>query len=338
MNIQQAISQLVAGANLTEQQMVDVMNQVMTGEATPMQVASFLTALRMQGETVEEVTGAARVMREKALHVDGGQGCVLDTCGTGGDGKNTFNISTTVAFVVAAAGITVAKHGNRAVSSGSGSADVLAALGVKIDVPKEMVERCLHEVGLGFLFAPLMHEAMKYAAGPRREIGIRTIFNLLGPLTNPARASHQLIGIYDGTLLETVAQVLGNLGSERAMVVHGEEGLDEISLGGPTAVAEWKDRAVTCYTLRPEEFGFESCPVERLVAKDPEECAAIVRDVLKGGPGPARDVVLLNSGAALCVSERVATMADGVSLARECVDSGAALEKLEHLIRVTNES
>ena len=338
MNIQQAISQLVAGANLTEQQMVDVMNQVMTGEATPMQVASFLTALRMQGETVEEVTGAARVMREKALHVDGGQGCVLDTCGTGGDGKNTFNISTTVAFVVAAAGITVAKHGNRAVSSGSGSADVLAALGVKIDVPKEMVERCLHEVGLGFLFAPLMHEAMKYAAGPRREIGIRTIFNLLGPLTNPARASHQLIGIYDGTLLETVAQVLGNLGSERAMVVHGEEGLDEISLGGPTAVAEWKDGAVTCYTLCPEEFGFESCPVERLVAKDPEECAAIVRDVLKGGPGPARDVVLLNSGAALCVSERVATMADGVSLARECVDSGAALEKLEHLIRVTNES
>ena len=338
MNIQQAISQLVAGANLTEQQMVDVMNQVMTGEATPMQVASFLTALRMQGETVEEVTGAARVMREKALHVDGGQGCVLDTCGTGGDGKNTFNISTTVAFVVAAAGITVAKHGNRAVSSGSGSADVLAALGVKIDVPKEMVERCLREVGLGFLFAPLMHEAMKYAAGPRREIGIRTIFNLLGPLTNPARASHQLIGIYDGTLLETVAQVLGNLGSERAMVVHGEEGLDEISLGGPTAVAEWKDGAVTCYTLRPEEFGFESCPVERLVAKDPEECAAIVRDVLKGGPGPARDVVLLNSGAALCVSERVATMADGVSLARECVDSGAALEKLEHLIRLTNES
>ena len=337
MNIQQAISQLVAGANLTEQQMVDVMNQVMTGEATPMQVASFLTALRMQGETVEEVTGAARVMREKALHVDGGQGCVLDTCGTGGDGKNTFNISTTVAFVVAAAGITVAKHGNRAVSSGSGSADVLAALGVKIDVPKEMVERCLREVGLGFLFAPLMHEAMKYAAGPRREIGIRTIFNLLGPLTNPARASHQLIGIYDGTLLETVAQVLGNLGSERAMVVHGEEGLDEISLGGPTAVAEWKDGAVTCYTLRPEELGFESCPVERLVAKDPEECAAIVRDVLKGGPGPARDVVLLNSGAALCVSERVGTMADGVSLARECVDSGAALEKLEHLIRLTNE-
>ena len=337
MNIQQAISQLVAGANLTEQQMVDVMNQVMTGEATPMQVASFLTALRMQGETVEEVTGAARVMREKALHVDGGQGCVLDTCGTGGDGKNTFNISTTVAFVVAAAGITVAKHGNRAVSSGSGSADVLAALGVKIDVPKEMVERCLREVGLGFLFAPLMHEAMKYAAGPRREIGIRTIFNLLGPLTNPAGASHQLIGIYDGTLLETVAQVLGNLGSERAMVVHGEEGLDEISLGGPTAVAEWKDGAVTCYTLRPEEFGFESCPVERLVAKDPEECAAIVRDVLKGGPGPAREVVLLNSGAALCVSERVATMADGISLARECVDSGAALEKLEHLIRLTNE-
>ena len=234
MNIQQAIAQLVAGANLTEDEMVDVMNQVMTGEATPIQVGAFLTALRIQGETVAEVTGAARVMREKALHVDAGaDGCVLDTCGTGGDGKNTFNISTTVAFVVAAAGITVAKHGNRAVSSGSGSADVLGALGVKIDVPKEMVERCLREVGLGFLFAPAMHGAMKYAAAPRREVGIRTIFNLLGPLTNPARASHQLIGIYDGTLIETVAQVLGNLGSERAMVVHGEEGLDEISSAVP---------------------------------------------------------------------------------------------------------
>jgi len=188
MNIQQAIAQLVAGANLTEQEMVEVMNQVMTGEATPIQVGAFLTALRIQGETVEEVTGAARVMREKASHVDAGEGCVLDTCGTGGDGKNTFNISTTVAFVVAAAGITVAKHGNRAVSSGSGSADVLGALGVKIDVPKETVERCLREVRLGFLFAPALHGAMKYAAAPRREVGIRTIFNLLGPLTNPANA------------------------------------------------------------------------------------------------------------------------------------------------------
>ena len=338
MNIQQAIAQLVAGTNLTEQQMVDVMNQVMTGEATPIQVGAFLTALRIQGETVEEVTGAARVMREKALHVDAGAGCVLDTCGTGGDGKNTFNISTTVAFVVAAAGITVAKHGNRAVSSGSGSADVLGALGVKIDVPKEMVERCLREVGLGFLFAPALHGAMKYAAAPRREVGIRTIFNLLGPLTNPARASHQLIGIYDGTLLETVAQVLGNLGSARAMVVHGEEGLDEISLGGPTAVAEWKDGAVTRYTLNPEEFGFEKCPAERLTASDPAECAAIVTAVLKGEPGPARDVVLINSGAALCVSERVATLADGIGLARERIDAGAALDKLQHLIRLTNEA
>ncbi len=338
MNIQQAIAQLVAGTNLTEQEMVEVMNQVMTGEATPIQVGAFLTALRMQGETVDEVTGAARVMREKASHVDAGEGCVLDTCGTGGDGKNTFNISTTVAFVVAAAGITVAKHGNRAVSSGSGSADVLGALGVKIDVPKETVERCLREVGLGFLFAPALHGAMKYAAAPRREVGIRTIFNLLGPLTNPANASHQLIGIYDGTLIETVAQVLGNLGSRRAMVVHGEEGLDEISLGGPTAVAEWKDGAVARYTLTPEEFGFEKCPAERLTAADPAECAAIVTAVLKGEPGPARDVVLLNSGAALCVSERVATIADGIDLARERIDSGAALETLQHLVEVTNEA
>ncbi|MDE0355221.1 MAG: anthranilate phosphoribosyltransferase [Deltaproteobacteria bacterium] len=337
MNIQQAIAQLVAGTNLTEQEMVEVMNQVMTGEATPIQVGAFLTALRIQGETVEEVTGAARVMREKASHVDAGEGCVLDTCGTGGDGKNTFNISTTVAFVVAAAGITVAKHGNRAVSSGSGSADVLGALGVKIDVPKETVERCLREVRLGFLFAPALHGAMKYAAAPRREVGIRTIFNLLGPLTNPANASHQLLGIYDGTLIETVAQVLGNLGSRRAMVVHGEEGLDEISLGGPTAVADWRDGAVHRYTLDPEEFGFEKCPADRLTAADPAECAAIVTAVLKGEPGPARDVVLLNSGAALCVSERVATIADGIDLARERLDSGAALETLQHLVEVTNE-
>jgi len=337
MNIQQAIAQLVAGANLTEQEMVEVMNQVMTGEATPIQVGAFLTALRIQGETVEEVTGAARVMREKASHVDAGEGCVLDTCGTGGDGKNTFNISTTVAFVVAAAGITVAKHGNRAVSSGSGSADVLGALGVKIDVPKETVERCLREVRLGFLFAPALHGAMKYAAAPRREVGIRTIFNLLGPLTNPANASHQLLGIYDGALIETVAQVLGNLGSRRAMVVHGEEGLDEISLGGPTAVADWRDGAVHRYTLDPEEFGFEKCPADRLTAADPAECAAIVTAVLKGEPGPARDVVLLNSGAALCVSERVATIADGIDLARERLDSGGALETLQHLVEVTNE-
>ena len=338
MNIQEAIAQLVDGSNLNEEQMVDVMNQVMTGEATPIQVGAFLTALRIQGETVEEVTGAARVMREKALHIDAGDGCVLDTCGTGGDGKNTFNISTTVAFVVAAAGITVAKHGNRAVSSGSGSADVLGALGVKIDVPKEMVERCLREVGLGFLFAPAMHGAMKYAAAPRREVGIRTIFNLLGPLTNPARASHQLIGIYDGTLIETVAQVLGNLGSERAMVVHGDEGLDEISLGGPTSVAEWKDGAVARYTLDPRDFGFDRHPAARLTSADAAESAAMVTSVLKGEPGPARDVVALNGGAALCVGGRAETIADGIGLARERIDSGAALQKLEHLVRLTNES
>jgi len=225
----------------------------------------------------------------------------------------------------------------RIVSSGSGSADVLGALGVKIDVPKETVERCLREVRLGFLFAPALHGAMKYAAAPRREVGIRTIFNLLGPLTNPANASHQLLGIYDGALIETVAQVLGNLGSRRAMVVHGEEGLDEISLGGPTAVADWRDGAVHRYTLDPEEFGFEKCPADRLTAADPAECAAIVTAVLKGEPGPARDVVLLNSGAALCVSERVATIADGIDLARERLDSGGALETLQHLVEVTNE-
>jgi anthranilate phosphoribosyltransferase len=209
---------------------------------------------------------------------------------------------------------------------------------VKIDVPKKMVERCLREVGFGFLFAPALHGAMKHAAAPRREVGIRTIFNLLGPLTNPAGASHQLIGIYDGTLIETVAQVLGNLGSQRAMVVHGEEGLDEISLGGPTAVAEWKNGSVARYTIDPEEYGFDKHPAELLTAADPGECAVILRDILKGTKGAARDVVLLNGGAALCVGERVETIADGVGLARECIDSGAALQKLEHLIRLTNEA
>jgi anthranilate phosphoribosyltransferase len=232
MEIRQAIDKLVNGIDLSEAETVDVMNQIMTGEATPLQVAAVLTALRMKGETVEEITGAARVMREKAHRVNVGKKTVLDTCGTGGDQKGTFNISTTAAFVLAGAGVNVAKHGNRSVSSQSGSADVLGALGVKVDAPKERVEQCIATIGIGFLFAPLLHEAMKYAVQPRRDIGIRTIFNILGPLTNPAMATHQLIGIYNGKLLAVIAHVLKNLGSARAMVVHGLEGLDEISLCG----------------------------------------------------------------------------------------------------------
>src|SRR3990170_2971130 len=252
MDIKEAIGKLVNRTDLTEGETEDVMNQIMSGDATASQVAAFLTALRMKGETMQEITGAARVMREKAHRVKAKADLVLDIVGTGGDQKGTINISTASALVVAGAGITVAKHGKRSVSSKSGSADVFAALGVKIDASKEKVEECLEKIGIGFLFAPLLHEAMKYAVQPRREIGIRTIFNLLGPLTNPAAATHQLIGIYDGRLTSPIAQVLKNLGSRRAMVVHGMEGLDEISLCGATGVAELQDGQVSSYTLSPQ--------------------------------------------------------------------------------------
>ena len=336
MNIREAIDKLVNHIDLSEAETIEVMNQIMTGEATPLQVAAFLTALRMKGETVEEITGAARVMREKAHRVDVGSKTVLDTCGTGGDQKGTFNISTTSAFVVAGAGVPVAKHGNRSVSSQSGSADVLGALGVKVDAPKERVEQCIAKIGIGFLFAPLLHEAMKYAVQPRRDIGIRTIFNLLGPLTNPAMASYQLIGIYSGELVAVIAHVLKNLGSARAMVVHGLEGLDEISLCGPTKVAELRDGKVTEYILEPEQMGFTRCRLEELHGGNAEESAVIVKSVLQGDQGPARNVVLLNSGAALYVSGSAATLQDGIRLAAESIDSGRARQKLDQLVEMTN--
>ena len=336
MEIRQAIDKLVNRVDLSEAETIEVMNQIMTGEATPLQVAAVLTALRMKGETVDEITGAARVMREKAHRVNVGSRTVLDTCGTGGDQKGTFNISTTSAFVIAGAGVHVAKHGNRSVSSQSGSADVLGALGVKVDAPRERVEQCIAKIGIGFLFAPLLHEAMKYAVQPRRDIGIRTIFNILGPLTNPAMATHQLIGIYSGELLAAIAHVLKNLGSMRAMIVHGLEGLDEISLCGPTKVAELRDGQVREYIVEPGQFGFKSCQLEELHGGNAAQSALIVRGVLGGKPGPARDVVLLNSGAALYVSGRAATIADGIGLAVESIDSAKARQKLEQLVEMTN--
>jgi anthranilate phosphoribosyltransferase len=336
MNIREAIDKLVNRIDLSEAEMIEVMNQIMTGEATPLQVASFLTALRMKGETVEEITGAARVMREKAHRVNVGSKTVLDTCGTGGDQKGTFNISTTTAFVLAGAGVNVAKHGNRSVSSQSGSADVLGALGVKVDAPKEKVEQCIAKIGIGFLFAPLLHEAMKYAVQPRRDIGIRTIFNILGPLTNPAMATHQLIGIYSGELVGMIAHVLKNLGSVCAMVVHGQEGLDEISLCGPTRVAELRGGQVKEYVIEPEQFGFQRCRLEDLHGGSAEQSAVIVRAVLDGKPGPARDVVLLNSGAAFYVSGSAATVQDGIRLAAQSIDAGKARQKLEQLVEMTN--
>ena len=336
MSIRDAIDKLVNRVSLSEPEMIEAMNQIMTGEATPLQVASFLTALRMKGESVEEVTGAARVMREKAHRVQVGSKTVIDTCGTGGDQKGTFNISTTAAFVVAGAGINVAKHGNRSVSSQSGSADVLGALGVKVDAPKERVEECIAKIGIGFLFAPLLHEAMKYAVQPRRDIGIRTVFNLLGPLTNPAMATHQLIGLYSGDLVGMIAHVLKNLGSVCAMVVHGMEGLDEISLCGPTKVAELRGGQVKEYIVEPEQFGLKRCRMEDLHGGNAEQSAAIVRAVLQGDKGPARDVVLLNGGAALYVGGSAATIQDGMRLAAESIDSGKASEKLARLVEMTN--
>ena len=336
MNIREAIEKLVNRVSLSESETVEVMNQIMTGEATPLQVASFLTALRMKGETIEEITGAARVMREKAHRVRVTSNIVLDTCGTGGDQKGTFNISTTCAFVVAAVGVKVAKHGNRSVSSQSGSADVLAALGVKVDAPKERVEACIAQIGIGFLFAPLLHEAMKYAVQPRRDIGIRTIFNLLGPLTNPAMANYQLIGLYSGELVGAIAHVLKNLGSIRAMVVHGLEGLDEISLCGPTQVAELRDGEVKEYLIEPEQLGLRRCALADLHGGSADQSAAIVREVLQGRPGPARDVVLLNSGAALYVCGSADSIQDGIRRAAESIDSGLARDKLEQLVRMTN--
>ena len=336
MNIREAIEKLVNRVNLSESETIDVMNQIMTGEATPLQIAAFLTALRMKGETVEEVTGAARVMREKAHRVNVGGKPVLDTCGTGGDQKGTFNISTTTAFVVAGAGVDVAKHGNRSVSSQSGSADVLGALGVKVDAAKERVEQCIAQIGIGFLFAPLLHEAMKYAVGPRRDIGIRTIFNLLGPLTNPAMASHQLIGIYSGDLVGAVAHVLKNLGSARAMVVHGLEGLDEISLCGPTKVAELRDGQVKEYLIEPEQVGLKRCQLNDLHGGSAAESAAVLCGVLAGKPGAPRDVVLLNSGAALYVSGKASSLQDGIKIAAASIDRGNARQKLDQLIELTN--
>jgi anthranilate phosphoribosyltransferase len=336
MDIKEAIAKVVDRVDLTEDETVEAMNQIMTGAATPLQVAAFLTALRMKGEKVEEITGAARVMREKVHRVAVKADLVLDVVGTGGDKKGTFNISTASTFVVAGAGLTVAKHGNRSVSSQSGSADCLAALGVKVDAAKEKVEECIDRIGVGFLFAPMLHEAMKYAVQPRREIGIRTIFNVLGPLTNPAGATHQLTGIYDGSLTEPIAHVLKNLGTKRAMIVHGLEGMDELSLCGPTRVAELADGRVKTYTFNPEEVGLKTCKLEQLLGGDPPQCAAILRGVLGGEKGPRRDIVLLNSGAALYVGEAAKSIADGIKLAAESIDSGKAREKLARLVEMTN--
>lgn len=334
--IKEAIDQAVRKIDLPETEMMAAMEEIMGGEATPAQISALITALRMKGETVEEVTGAARIMRQKATRINACATTIVDTCGTGGDKLNTFNISTTTAFVVAAAGITVAKHGNRAVSSGCGSADVLEALGVNISVDQEIVEECIQQIGIGFLFAPKLHGAMKYAIGPRREIGIRTIFNMLGPLTNPAGATAQLLGVYDPRLTEMFADVLKKMGAKRAFVVHGADGLDEVTITGETRVAELKDGLIRTYNIHPKDYVGRTYPLEDIRGGDPTTNAQITRAVLSGKHDACRDVVLLNAALAIIAGEKAADIKEGVQIAADCIDSGAAVKKLQALIEMSN--
>jgi len=338
MDIKTAIGKIVEGQDLTEKEMVSVMNLVMEGAATQAQIGSFITGLRMKGETVDEIVGAVKVMREKATFVDSGidtaSGQVLmDIVGTGGDGSGSFNVSTTTSFVVAAAGIPVAKHGNRAVSSQCGSADVLEALGLDLSLSAAQVASCVQSVGIGFLFAPMLHGAMKHAIGPRREVGIRSIFNILGPMTNPAGANVQLTGVFAKELTTTLAEVLVRLGMKRTLVVWGEGNLDELTIAGKSYIADGYNGQVLNYTLEPEDVGLERAAIDDIRGgATPGEAANLVRAVLGGEKGAKLDIVLLNSGAALLAGGKVDHIKDGVSLAKEVIDSGAALEKLEQLV------
>jgi len=332
--IREAIQTLVSGHSLTVEEAASVMEEIMSGEATPAQFGAFVTALRLKGETVDEIVGLAKTMRAKATPVITDEP-VVDTCGTGGDGLHTFNISTAAAFVAAGGGLKVAKHGNRAMSSQCGSADVLEALGIKIDLDAEQVQRCLQKVGMGFMFAPVFHPAMKHAAAPRREIGIRTVFNLLGPLTNPAGAKAQVLGAADEMLVEKLALVLQGLGCHHALVVHGEDGLDEITVTGKTRVCELKDGNIVSYSVSPEDFGLSRASLDSLRGSTIDENAARLRSILAGAPGPQRDVVLMNAGAVLLAGDRVGTLQQGVALAKEIIDSGRAQAKLEQLIEFT---
>ena len=332
--IREAIDRLIAGQSMTMDEAAQVMTEIMQDEATPAQFGAFVTALRLKGETPEEIAGMARVMREMALHVHA-EGPLVDTCGTGGDGKGTFNISTAAAFVAAGGGLEVAKHGNRAMSGACGSADVLEALGVKIDLGPEGVQRCIQEAGVGFMFAPVFHPAMRYAAGPRREIGIRTVFNILGPLTNPAGAQAQVVGIADGSLGKKIADVLGLLGSRHALVVHGDDGVDELTLAGTTQVWEVKEGTTHDYTINAQDLGLPQTSMDSLRVGSPEESAGLLRGVLQKEKGSARDVVLLNAAAAFLVADRANTIAKGIPMAEEAIDSGRALAALDKLIEVS---
>ncbi|MFA6320885.1 MAG: anthranilate phosphoribosyltransferase [Candidatus Omnitrophota bacterium] len=348
--IKEAIDKVVRRIDLSESEMREVFGEIMSGGATPAQIGAFVTALRMKGETVDEITGAAKVMREKSIHISGAKGSVgidrddinidqetiVDTCGTGGSGTNTFNISTTVAFVVAGCGLKVAKHGNRAATSACGSADVLEALGVKVDVGPDVVQRCMREIGIGFLYAPLFHNAMKFAIEPRREIGIRTIFNILGPLSNPANATSQVLGVYDAKLTEIMANVLKRLGTRRAFVVCGMDTLDEITITGKTRVSELKAGKISTYYIAPEKFGLKKARLEDIGGGSAEENARIIISILKGEKGPRRDVVLMNASAALVSGHQAKDFKSGVKMAAASIDAGLAMDKLLRLIEITN--
>ena len=334
-----ALAKIINRVNLTEEEMADVMQSIVTGKATPSQIGAFLVALRMKGETTEELTAAARVMRNMAQQLDVpacDDAVLLDTCGTGGDNKGTFNISTVASFVIAGAGVKVAKHGNRAVTSSCGSADLLQALGVKIDIPLQTIRDCINRIGLGFLYAPLFHPAMAYAAPLRREIGVRTVFNMLGPLTNPAMAPAQLVGVFDQELTETFACVLQKLGCRHALVVHGSDGLDEITITGASKITELKDNETRTYYLHPRSVGMEEGRSSELIGQGIADNVAITHEILDGRKGTRRDVVLLNSAAGLIAAGKANDFNHGVTIAADSIDSGRAVTVLRELIRFTN--
>lgn len=348
--MKEIIAKLAKAENLSEEEAISAMTEIMEGRATEAQIAAFLMGLRMKGETVAEITGCARVMRTKALRIEIDKDAIgldrddinvdretiVDTCGTGGDGTNTFNISTATAFVVAGGGYLVAKHGNRSVSSRCGSADVVRCLGVNIDITPEQVRECLHKVGIGFLFAPLYHSAMKFALPVRVQLGIRTIFNLLGPLTNPAGANVQVLGVYEAGLTEKIARVLANLGSRSALVVCGEGNLDEISIVGKTNISQLKKGKVTNYLVQPEDFGLPRADLDDIRGGTAEDNAEIILAVMKGNKSAARNIVLMNSAAAFLAAGRVKNWEEGVAYAEEVIDSGKALAKIQSLVEFTN--
>jgi anthranilate phosphoribosyltransferase len=335
MDIKCILQKAVMSQNLTEDEAYDAALEIMNGTVTSAQIAGLLIALRMKGETIDEITGFARAMRAKAHRIDCPDDYLVDTCGTGGDQKGTFNISTVSALVAAGAGCRVAKHGNRSVSSRCGSADLLACLGVNIECSVEHVEDCLRGIGIGFLFAPLFHVSMAHVLGPRREMSVRTIFNILGPLSNPAGARRQLIGVYDPSLLVPLASVLLRLGAEHAMIVHGEDGLDEISLSGPTSVSELKSGDIASYTIVPEDLGFQRADLTAISGDNPRHNAETATAILEKERGPRRDITLLNAGAAIYISGRAGSIQHGIQLAARSIDSGSAMAKLEALRHMT---